>query len=428
MKYRFIVLFIILTGLFAVPGVLAGDNKVPREGTVYVGEADLDLSDCAIRNGDEIAWWESGNPQGTPTARGRVTDVRSFTVDPETFNGHTGTWYGLIGKKPVFKVEEPFLQVDINENGIDTEPDSIKRGNLVSFKISTNLAGLSQRAGSSGAVVTINLTGPNETEYHTLTSSRTNDFNLDKVYVYASPYDTGAVWDTTDLKKFPDGDYTLSAVTNVNRINEINPESGATYTEKKTYRLGKTEVKASELKDESEDTKSSEEKESESIESVKDDAPNTTSSEVKSSKKKTEAELLREIKEEAAKKTSKLTFDKSSKEATEETTAEPTPEEESTKKETKETGGKDNLTQEETIEPIEQVTETQTTIATPEPTPEITEEPTPDITPNPTRTPFPRPPGPGASPTKKPTPLSGGIIMTAIISGILLVAFRQRYQ
>ncbi|PKL59348.1 MAG: hypothetical protein CVV33_08310, partial [Methanomicrobiales archaeon HGW-Methanomicrobiales-4] len=243
MIHRFIIISIILTGLLLVPAALAGESKVPRDGTVYVGEADLDLSDCSIRNGDEIAWWESGNPQGTPTARAQISDVRKFTIDPDTFRGHTGTWYGLIGKKSAFKVEEPFLQVDLMENGIDTEPDSIKRGNLVSFKISTNLADLSQRPGSSGAIVTLNLTGPNETIYHTLTSTRTEEFNLEKVYVYTTPYDTGAVWDTADAKKFPDGEYTLSAITNVNRINEINPESGATYTEKRTYTLGKTEVK-----------------------------------------------------------------------------------------------------------------------------------------------------------------------------------------
>ncbi|MFH0967872.1 MAG: DUF3821 domain-containing protein, partial [Methanobacteriota archaeon] len=87
MIHRFIIISIILTGLLLIPAALAGENKIPRDGTVYVGEADLDLSDCNVRNGDEIAWWDSGNPQGTPTARARISDVRKFTVDPATFNG-----------------------------------------------------------------------------------------------------------------------------------------------------------------------------------------------------------------------------------------------------------------------------------------------------------------------------------------------------
>lgn len=407
MTCRILILLILISCTFIIPGTLAGENKVPRDGTVYIGEADLDLSDCAIRNGDEIAWWESGNPQGTPTARARVADVRRFTVDPETFRGHTGMWYGLIGKKPAFKVEEPFLQVDLVENGIDTQPDSIKRGNLVSFKIATNLAALSQRPGSSGALISLNLTGPNETEYHTISSTHTNDFNLDAVYVYASPYDTGAVWDTSDEKKFPDGEYTFSAITNVNRINEVNPESGATYTEKKTYLLGKTEVKPSD-KDQEEDSEDSKANVTTTDESDPKDSDET---ETTSPKKKTKSELEAE---EAARLGR--------------TTSEPTPEEpesNSTTDLTQEQRSAEDIEIDTTTVPTPDITEEQTTIATPEPTPEITEEPTPDITPHPTRAPLPRPPGPGESPTKKATPIHPAMILGGILSGAILVMNRR---
>jgi hypothetical protein len=407
MTCRILILLILISCTFIIPGTLAGESKVPRDGTVYIGEAELDLSDCAIRNGDEIAWWESGNPQGTPAARARVADVRRFTVDPETFRGHTGMWYGLIGKKPAFKVEEPFLQADLVENGIDTQPDSIKRGNLVSFKISTNLAALSQRSGSSGALISLNLTGPNETEYHTLSSPHTNDFNLDAVYVYASPYDTGAVWDTSDEQKFPDGEYTFSAITNVNRINEVNPESGATYTEKKTYLLGKTEVKPSE-KEEEEDAEDSNTNLTTSDES---DAKDSDETETTSPKKKTKSELEAE---EAARLGR--------------ATSEPTPEEpelNSTPDSSQEERSAEDLEEDKTTEPTPDVTEEQTTIATPEPTAEITEEPTPEITLHPTRTPLPRPPGPGASPTKQATPIHPALILGAMISGAIIAIVRR---
>ena len=446
MIHRIGIIFTILTGLLLVPAVLGTDNIVPRDGTVYIGEADLDLSNCNVHTGDEIAWWESGNPQGTPTARGRIEDVRRFTVDPETFKGHAGAWYGLINKKLVFNVEEPFLQLDINENGMDTQPDSIKRGNLVSFKISTNLAGLSKRAGSSGATVTINMSGPNETEYHTLTSTRTNEFNLDKVYVYTTPYDTGAVWDTSDAEKFPDGDYTFSASTNVNRINEILPESGISYTDKRTYKLGKTEVKPT-TEETEKPVKSSSKKDELSAESTKEATPTETpDDEEKTVKKSVKSEKVTD--EETTEPTPEETSSaKKYKKASEtgEPTDTPTPEETSSTKKYKkasETGEPtDTPTPEETsstknkkikstvssnatttIEETETPTPRITEIPTTEPT---TEEPTAVITPHATKTPYPRPPGPGASPTKA-SPLPVGIIVASLAAGAALIHARRR--
>lgn len=397
---RITIIFIILTGMFVIPAVLGAENKVARGGTIYIGEADLDLSDCNIRNGDEIAWWDSGNPEGTPTARARVDDIRRFTVDPQTFRGHTGTWYGLVSKKMVFAVEEPFLQFDIMENGIDTEPESIKRGNLVSFKISTNLADLSKRAGSSGATVSINMSGPNETEYHKLTSKRTDDFNLDKVFVYTSPYDTGVVWDTSDEEKFPDGEYTFSASTNVNRINEIFPESGISYTDKKTYTLGKTEVKPGAKETEKPD-KSSKKKSDVSAESSPSPTPTQTPDDEEKSDKK------------SVKNNTK-------KEDSTEPTGEATPEEKSGG-----TSGKKKTTATPTVTSTPEETAEITETPTPEPT---TQEPTPVVTPHATRAPLPHPPGPGAaaSPTQA-SPLPAGIIIAALASAGALLSIRRRH-
>ncbi|HWQ67049.1 MAG TPA: DUF3821 domain-containing protein [Methanospirillum sp.] len=427
-----LILSILLTGLLLVPAVLAGENKVQRDGTVYVGETDLDLSDCNVRNGDEIAWWESGNPQGTPTSRARVADVRRFTVDPATFSGHTGTWYGLIGKKEVFKVEEPFIQIDLNENGIDTEPLSIKRGSLVSFAISTNLAGVSQRAGSSGAEVKIILTGPNSTEYKTLTSSRTENFNLDKVFVYTSPYDTGAVWDTTDSKKFPDGEYTLSVTTNVNKINDTNPKSGGTYSEEKTYRLGKTEVKPGSEetpKPSTKDTKKDGELKAESTgkaTSTPTDEPTpeeTSSKKVKTTSKPTDEPTPEETSSKKVKTTSTPTDEPTPEETsskkvktTSTPTDEPTPEETSAKKV--------KTTSTPTEKMTERVTTTPTRVVTSVETAEPTSEATREVTTRTTRTPLPRPPGPGATQTaQSPFP---GIIIIPVLAVVAILCARAR--
>jgi hypothetical protein len=395
---------ILIIGMLLVPAILAAENKVPRDGTIYVGEANLDISDCAVRNGDEIAWWMSGNPEGTPTARARVDDVRQFTVDPETFRGHAGTWFTLIGKKSVFTVEEPFFMAELIENGIDHVPEAIKRGNLVSFKISTNLAGISQRPGSPGAIVSLNLTGPNETVYNTLSSSRTNDFNLDTVYVYTSPYDTGVVWDTTDEKKFPDGEYTISAITNVNQIYDNNPELGATYTEKITYTLGKTEVKPTPTETEKPDTKNSDSEDSEASENDNEDDEKSDSGSDKEDNVKDEDNTSDQTKEK---------------------------ENDEVKKED-ENDTHDNTSSEQiTFEAEEtpEVTETPEIIQTLQPTPEETPEPTPEITMRPSRTPYPRPPAPGAggaSQTTAASPLSSFSIITALTTGAVLLIVQRR--
>jgi len=419
---RITFIFIILTGMLLIPGVLGAENRITRGGTVYIGEGDLDLSDCNVRTGDEIAWWDSGNTEGTPGARARIADVRKFTVDPQTFRGHTGNWYGLMDKKLVFTVEEPFLQFDVVENGIDTEPDVIKRGNLVSFKISTNLAGVSKRTGSSGALVTIWMNGPNETEYHTLSSTRTGDFNVDKVYVYTTPYDTGVVWDTKDEEEYPDGEYTFSAMTNTNRIHEIFDEAGISYTENKTYVLSKTGKKPAEDEDEEEDTKSgSRDTKSEDKDKLSAEATGTIKSE------ETPGDEKSEESENSIKK----------KKDTEETD-EPTPEETSEGKKNKKVSETDEPTPKETEdEPVkedtipitpsvtEMVQEENTPEITEEPTPTPTEEPTAVITPRASRTPLPRPPGPGASPTNA-SPLPAGLIPVAFAAAGILTAIRRR--
>ena len=60
--YGFVQIFLILilTLLLFGTGAYALDSKIPKEGTVFVGENDLDISDCNVRAGDEIAFWSSG--------------------------------------------------------------------------------------------------------------------------------------------------------------------------------------------------------------------------------------------------------------------------------------------------------------------------------------------------------------------------------
>jgi hypothetical protein len=262
-------LILIISLLILSSGVLALDSKVPKDGVVFVGENDIDISDCNVRAGDEIAFWSSGSPEGTPDSRAKVMDARHFFVDPAFFSGKTGTWYGLVSKKPVFKVEDPWIQFDVVEQGIDHEPEWIKKGNLVSFKISTNMYVLSERPGSAGVTVRINLTGPNETVYTTL-QSPTGSYNLENIFVYYSPFDTGAAWETKDDTIYPEGEYTAWASIQVNDIGEKNPGDGITTSLKTTITLSKVkpeEKKQDETDDEKEENGANESSDDEEEES-----------------------------------------------------------------------------------------------------------------------------------------------------------------
>lgn len=270
---------ILITILLLVPLVSGVDNKVPKEGTIFVGEEKLDISDCDVRPGDEIAWWQSGSPGGIPDARAKVADIRQFAVDPKSFSSHTGMWYGLINQKPVFKVEDPWIQLDLVENGLDYEKEWVKHGSLVSFKISTNMADLSKRAGSAGVPVEITLTGPNNTVYETLDSPQ-GTFNLKNIFVYYSPYDTGAIWETKNTEKYQEGEYRASAKLLANNIYESNKVSGATYTDDIVFTMSKVKPeKKKEDKTETEDKikKDSEEDEEEEEETAEPtDTPEKT--------------------------------------------------------------------------------------------------------------------------------------------------------
>ena len=78
-------LSLILILLFTVTGAHALDTRIPKEGVVFVGENGIDISECNVRAGDEIAFWSSGFPEGTPDSRARVMDPRNFFVDPLLF-------------------------------------------------------------------------------------------------------------------------------------------------------------------------------------------------------------------------------------------------------------------------------------------------------------------------------------------------------
>jgi hypothetical protein len=63
-------------------------------GTIYIGEENLDVTDCVA--GDTIIWYPSPSLKYdfAPTKL-IIINKQSFDVDPAQFYGFTGLWYSL---------------------------------------------------------------------------------------------------------------------------------------------------------------------------------------------------------------------------------------------------------------------------------------------------------------------------------------------
>ena len=85
---------LILLVASCVQVVSASERVVQRGGIVYIGETDLDVSNCVSSN--TLAWWY-GSLNDPPTKIISVSNAQSYSVDITTFSGYTGAWYNLYG-------------------------------------------------------------------------------------------------------------------------------------------------------------------------------------------------------------------------------------------------------------------------------------------------------------------------------------------
>jgi hypothetical protein len=86
---------LILLVISSVQVVSASSRIVPSGGVVYIGETNLDITNCV--HGDMIGWWP--NPYAinvtSPTKTVPIINIQSFFIDPSEFTGYTGTWYNV---------------------------------------------------------------------------------------------------------------------------------------------------------------------------------------------------------------------------------------------------------------------------------------------------------------------------------------------
>jgi hypothetical protein len=219
--------------LFAFP-TMAAVTTISQGNTVFIGEEGLDVSN-AVGVDNQIGWWASGaaistsSPDSTFSIGGSKT---SFAVTPVTFGSYLGTWYRLdsSGKAngTAFIVANPILNLRVEDKsvGVDvTQNKWVYRGDLIGFRIETNLDAISsQRA--TAATIAIKVQPPGGGEYSALVNGATTN-DITSIGITTSPQDTGAIWDTGN-SVYPSGTYTAWAECNTNRMKDNYGVTGKT--------------------------------------------------------------------------------------------------------------------------------------------------------------------------------------------------------
>ena len=218
---------IILSALLALSPVLAAENTVPVAGTVFLGEQGLDISATGAAAGSQIVYYgPGGSPATVPVATMTVDDPTDYYISPALFGGRTGPWFLSPANTLAFYVQDPLIGIRVMDESADFAITSdvtwIPKGDVVGFRIDTNVYEIARRAGSPGAPITIRIRGPGGVEYSSVTG-----YQLEDILISASPFDTGGVWLTGG---FESGTYTVWAESTGNDMNLNYKQEGKTVT------------------------------------------------------------------------------------------------------------------------------------------------------------------------------------------------------
>lgn len=201
---------------------------IPGEGTAFIGEQGLDISQTGATSGSMIGWFGTGNNfiTGVPAATTSVDNAKNFYIAPVIFSGKTGAWYTLPDKKLAFYVEDPNLTLRILDDTSNFEVTGtntwVPKGDQVGFRVETNLVAIAKRPGVSMMPITIHVRMPNGNEL-----AAVSNYPLIDMMISESPFSTGPVWDTGT---YASGTYTVWAVCNVNSMKDNYPVDGRTET------------------------------------------------------------------------------------------------------------------------------------------------------------------------------------------------------
>ncbi len=222
------------------PNATGNIKVVPASGSVYVGEAGLNLNTLAgIQNGDTLGWYQSGSniQTNSPDDTFVISDALNVYIAPGT---KTGVWYNLKTNTPAITVKDPSLAMKIFDvkTGKDVTNKQVVEGALLNFRIDSNLDAFTQR-GVTGAPVTIKVKDPSGNVYVALYNDLKQANGLVNIPVSSSSFfvkgtgTSGAMWDT-NYQDYKNGDYKIWVESNVNGMkdNYKDPASGADNTGK----------------------------------------------------------------------------------------------------------------------------------------------------------------------------------------------------
>lgn len=205
---------------------------------VFIGEEGLDITETGITAGSQIAYYgQGGSVSDVPAAQVTVADPSSFYVMPSVFLGKTGPWFILPENKLAFYVGDPTIQVRVVDytSGFVVGSDAIwvPKGDIVGFRIDTNLWVFSRRQGCTGVPLIIEVTGPGGLSFSSLGGYRLGD-----VVVSTPTFESGPVW-ATGSGEYPIGDYTVSVRCEANEMHDNYSVTGKSESEQVRFLLQK---------------------------------------------------------------------------------------------------------------------------------------------------------------------------------------------
>lgn len=227
----FVLVLIILCTIAVLPA--AAINVVPPGGTVFRGEEGLNISATGVSAHTTLGWFAPGSD---PTSRPPdeavvVADPDRFYVDPGM---RLGSWYRNPGTQDAtvaFIVNDPHIDIQIRKGTEVVNGMSVLQGDLINFRIITNLDALAQRHGNLGAPSRILVTDPNGVVHSALLNQANVMVDLsagqDPSYnpntlINTNPFLVSggeAVWDTGHAI-YPPGEYSIRAECVANRMND----------------------------------------------------------------------------------------------------------------------------------------------------------------------------------------------------------------
>jgi hypothetical protein len=239
---RTLIIIIALVLIAVIP--VAAITAVPAGGTVFRGEEGLDIVAGMPGGAGILGWYAAGSTPVTdaPSKTMSVTNSMSFYVDPSM---DIGAWYEMpvgFGSAATIIVADPSLDVKLIAGGNIMNDKTITKGEVLRFRIDTNLDAFTQRSPPSSAPVRIRVTDPEGAVFTsliddtgTLINVAANLVNANPFFVTGSPGSTG-VWDTGNAN-YDTGTYTYRADCNANRMNDNYDVTGKTVSKTYSVRL-----------------------------------------------------------------------------------------------------------------------------------------------------------------------------------------------